>query len=94
MSGDRETLAAGFALVTLAALFAPSASADEQMLKLNSGIPAGVCHPPMKVLVGAHAICLVPLSMCTAHGGHVGQDPNDTSGQPHCLDSDLVLNKK
>jgi hypothetical protein len=97
MCGDHKAFVVGLGLLMLfssGALIVSRGYADEQMLKLNGAIPAQVCNPPMKVMTGKYLICLVPISICTAHGGHVGQDANDTSGQPHCLDSDLVPHKK
>jgi hypothetical protein len=90
-AGYQKVLAVGVALVALASLFATRSNAQDQLLKLSGGIPAGVCNSPMRIQVtGGYVICLVPTSVCLAHGGHIGLDPRDSSGSPHCMESDLV----
>lgn len=94
--GYQKVLAVGVALVSLASLFTTRSNAQDQLLKLSGGIPAGVCdNSPMRTQVaGGFVICLVPTSVCLAHGGHIGLDPSDRSGSPHCMESDLVPAKK
>ncbi len=94
----RKTVVVTFALAFLAlwiAVFGQPGNADELWLKLNGSVDAGVCNPPMQAQISPkYRICYVSTSVCLAHGGHTGLDPNDMSGLPHCLGSDLVRAKK
>jgi hypothetical protein len=83
----RFGIMATLAVLSLVPLFAMRASADERLLKLNSGAPLPICD---KTVTGKYVICFIRESVCLAHGGHVDYDSRDTSGSPHCMGSDLL----
>ena len=92
----RKGIAVVVALVALAPLFPTPSSADDQWLSLSGGTPRSGCNPPMRQqFSGGFITCLVPTSMCLAHGGHIGgREITDTGLALHCVGSDLVAARK
>jgi hypothetical protein len=96
-NGDSEALVMApiiiiIIVISMAAMFPSRGSADDQLIKLNGGERTSACA--LTRVIQQWTICYVSTTTCLTHGGHVGYDTRDTSGEPHCLNSDLVPAKK
>ena len=92
----RKGIAVVVGPLVMALLFATAGRADDQWLSLGGGMPASGCNPPMRQqLSGGFMACLVPTSMCLAHGGHIGgREVTDPGIALHCVGSDLVAARR
>jgi hypothetical protein len=79
-------------LISLAASLPSWGCANDPLIKLSHGAGTSACA--VTRTFRQWRICYVHTSACLGRGGHVGQDPADDSGAPHCLSSDLAPIKK